>query len=692
MEKDPANPNKSQPKTPSQKPVAKGTSISALKAAIAAQKKKAHTRPETALPPRPESAQSAFSQVKTSDASSKPSNVPSNPSSERPKFSNAPPNPSHVRDMAARPHISSLSSAPVRPAMKSRRPELARPATADPYASRRPAAIDAHTKPATQLRTDSVHVDTTKGKPKKLDIKKTRVRGSDEQNTPASIQGPAMETGDSIPNSNVDLNDATKASDPVTIYEDPVSCASPDSDRDDGTIVPDDYPSRAAKSSATSMVPESAADGLAQRPIPGMDHVPEIPPTAIAMHHEFPASETHESPKISERSYSPACTVIHHSAIMSEYASPPQYPMGHYAMPIGQSPAGQIHTQNNENTWAVVGHAHPESPEQRVVSQSNALEELHTTEPAHRDNKKSQQAKDQPAKDQEAKGQKAKDQKDKDGKDSELEEDTSRRPWRRIEAAQLRWSISPLSKDPVVARGMVEKCIHRIRTSQMSVLLFRKLQGLVQYHDQMFTDEELFDQLLMALFEYMERPTIEKRQPLSREDDLKVQAVFTLRFMFKYNRRYFTAYYPRAMTAFVTAVKHLPPASAIPGGIKDLAEDVAGVCDEGEASGVVDAVLDLIVTEERSDGGYVAINMGAFIVNAFLYPFVEDARLPPNVLARVGEFAGRSLGNSRYDTRRQVLVLCRTLHSMVTEGRFWEVLGFVPVHSRSLLAYFTKRW
>ena len=188
LEKDPTNPNVDQSSSKAQGPSQKGLSSStssamasrsALKEAIAAQKK-ARLSPKKPVPARPESAQSAFSDVKTSESTSKPASTA-------------------VRTVPTGSHISSLSSAPMRPAMKPRRPELARPATADPYA-RRTGTDDSRsktprqdgsprtvkTKPSTtpsskpgstrpQQRTDPTQTGTTMSKPKKLDISKSHL-------------------------------------------------------------------------------------------------------------------------------------------------------------------------------------------------------------------------------------------------------------------------------------------------------------------------------------------------------------------------------------------------------------------------------------------------------------------------------------------------------------------------------------
>ncbi|KAF9883715.1 suppressor of tub2 mutation [Aspergillus nanangensis] len=121
LEKDTGNPNldmtASQPVSP-KKGLAKTSSRSALKEVIAAQKK-AHLAPAKTLPPRPGSAQA----VLTEDANG----------TNR--------GPTTVRSVPTGASTSSMSSAPVRPGARPRRPEVARPATAEPFStSRRPLA------------------------------------------------------------------------------------------------------------------------------------------------------------------------------------------------------------------------------------------------------------------------------------------------------------------------------------------------------------------------------------------------------------------------------------------------------------------------------------------------------------------------------------------------------------------------
>ncbi|CAG8145692.1 unnamed protein product [Penicillium olsonii] len=165
LEKDSSNPNavlNSSSALPAKSPA---KSRSALQEAIAA-RKKAH------MPSRPESAQPAFSEARTPAAA-----------------------PKATRTVPTGAPLSSLSSAPMRPGMKPRRAELSRPATADPYARRpesrtqttregttSPRAVRSKTStptsrppPAPRNRlNESTQAATTKGRPKKLDLSKSK--------------------------------------------------------------------------------------------------------------------------------------------------------------------------------------------------------------------------------------------------------------------------------------------------------------------------------------------------------------------------------------------------------------------------------------------------------------------------------------------------------------------------------------
>ncbi|CAG7947421.1 unnamed protein product [Penicillium nalgiovense] len=171
LEKDSSNPNppsKGAPALPAKSPA---KSRSALQEAIAARKR-------AQMPSRPESAQPTFAEAKQPAPASK-----------------------STRSVPTGAPLSSLSSAPMRPGMKPRRAEISRPATADPYARRpesRAQSSSTHSTrqattspravrskpstptsqaPSTAPRTrprEAAQAATTKGRPKKLDLSKSK--------------------------------------------------------------------------------------------------------------------------------------------------------------------------------------------------------------------------------------------------------------------------------------------------------------------------------------------------------------------------------------------------------------------------------------------------------------------------------------------------------------------------------------
>ncbi|KAI9879294.1 MAG: suppressor of tub2 mutation [Pleopsidium flavum] len=141
LEKHPGNPNPSKSTNTSAavagRPAAFSRSTNAiparssLKDTIAAQKKAKLAGKD--LPERPGSAQSSFSPVRPSIPSSSSTNFvrPSTAMSTANRTASS-------ISTTTNSHSGTLSSAPVRPMRPARRPEMKRPATADPYASRKP--------------------------------------------------------------------------------------------------------------------------------------------------------------------------------------------------------------------------------------------------------------------------------------------------------------------------------------------------------------------------------------------------------------------------------------------------------------------------------------------------------------------------------------------------------------------------
>jgi CLIP-associating protein 1/2 len=250
---------------------------------------------------------------------------------------------------------------------------------------------------------------------------------------------------------------------------------------------------------------------------------------------------------------------------------------------------------------------------------------------------------------------------------------THKHMWYNKELAERRRSISPLSKDPEEAKRQLASSISGIRSRTLDDLGYRKLQGLISYHDQIFRDEEKYDEMLLALLDALETPNTETRAPLGRPFDNKFQVLVTIRLMFIHNRKYFTAYFPRAMSAPLMARRNFQSRNHIVSGLEETAQDFIKACIPPD---VIDAVMDVLETEERDAAGNRTIAMGLHILTG-LSARLRELRITVDPLQerRMAKFALTCLRESASVVRRAVIEYCLELKRLITpEARFFRLL------------------
>jgi CLIP-associating protein 1/2 len=237
---------------------------------------------------------------------------------------------------------------------------------------------------------------------------------------------------------------------------------------------------------------------------------------------------------------------------------------------------------------------------------------------------------------------------------------------------------------------MLDNGITKIRARNLDVHGYRKLQGLIKEHDNIFKDETKFDDLLLALLDSLEAPNEERRTALGRPLDLKTQVLVTTRLMFAHNKLYFSAYYPRAMSAVISARKYYDSKDHIVSGLEETSEDIAGACDPGD---VIDAILDVLETEERNEAGYRTISMGIYVLSGLLHRLnTRKMTMEKADLKRLGKLAFRSIRDTHPDIRRAVIDYCLELRDMVEpEEDFWPMINDSVEDYRALLTYYIVR-
>ncbi|KKZ65297.1 hypothetical protein EMCG_08813 [[Emmonsia] crescens] len=690
LERDPGNPNvdanslntNGRPRTGMGNNSSGGGSRQTLKETIAAQKR-ARLAAAKKLPARPESAQSSFPDLKLSRSS-----IYRQPGTT-------------TRTVPTGSHISSqntsLSSAPMRPSSRPRRPELMRPATADPYSSRnRPVHISSQPKlsspsaspqkprsktttstpgrktptparPKSRLDTGAP-VNTAQPKPKRLDI--TGLKPGEAR----LMSGPAGK-----PNYASSVDAKPLAASPARSEE---NIAFPKADNRSTEFIP------ASLASDADVFNQNKTDLMTDFPASGSLMVSHGTPSG---HRRLSSSDTSVSRipispsfqskvRLEEPLNATTSPNRHYSKNNDDMASKKAPPAGRLSFPSTESihPAETLKVyEDPQSPIAKENVAHlgisPRTP--HSPAKAAPLEELPINEPANTPNRKYNQ------------------QQESSGFSSPTSVTTPasenlHRRWKKVEILERRRSLSPRSKDPSRGRDMIDRGLNKIRTGAIDVHGYRKVQSLIKYHESIFNDEAKYAETLIVLLDALEAPDTDKKSAAGRPLDLKTQVLVTIRLLFSMNRDYFSTYYARAMTAIITARKHYELTNHIVSGLEETAEDIVQACDPAD---VINAVLDLLESEEKSPESHRMIAMGGYILGGLLRRLNEkNLFLSEPELERLGNFANQSLKDPQPDIRRAVMEFCLELHEMIKpEEAFWRTIK--AEEHRPLLTYYIVR-
>lgn len=657
-----------------------------LKEAIAAQKK-ARLAASRNMPSRPESAQSSFSEAKSSKSTP-----------HRTAGSSA----SATRSVPTGAPISSqktsLSSAPMRPGSRPRRPEIARPATADPYARRNthesrsktsspsqspqkprtksittPSARS-HTPARPKSRIEAPSVGTAKTKPKRLDI--TSIKSGDGRPTAAStVKTTSASTPEpvTLPNeSPINVEELSVAMPHIDDGNQAPQITSGPSTEELPTVGPNQQGAPEAMSITSSPRPvktEHQGSPRHQR-LSSDGSAPRIPlsPSFKGQPNLIPLSD-HNTPR------------RHTENAAMDLASPVQGATGHQS-PLNNENVHQLpplkvyedpQSPGSHNNDIQGANGSPKTPHFDI--KTTALEELPLNEPASMPNRKNNE------------------QIEPSGFSPvsvPLSGENLHRRWKKVEGAERRRSLSPRSKDLNKAREMISKGLNKIRTGAIDVHGYRKFQGLLKYHESIIQDESKYFEVLAVLLDALEAPDAEKRIGSGKSLDLKTQVLVTVRLMFFLNRTYFSTYYARAMTAIISARRLYEVTNHIVSGLEDTAEDIVAVCNPFE---VLEATLDLLEREEESAEGQRMLAMGTYILSGLLHRLNEKhVSLGQPGFQRVGKFVNRNLRDPQPDIRRATIDFCVELHEMVKpEEDFWQMINSPIEDFRPLLTYYIVR-
>ena len=658
--RDPSNPDPN--KTTAIAPTSTGTKVipassrnianapssrTSLKETIAAQKR---AKLEGRLPDRPGSAQAFFSPVKppiSTNTSRQTSSISSISKAHLPATGS---NPSQT---------GSLSSAPVRPMRPARRPELMRPATADPYTARQqmksetpttsprasppksklktPAPPPSHTRSKTTGRIGTVPSSTLPTTAKKPVLADTSLIFDDVANFAESAEELTM-----VLPTMKSLGIKSKETAHETALQDPSNPASPSK-----TIIAEEVVS--APKSRRSGIPRS----------PAMDG--HTPPKSTELVDLAPYSMK-EIQNTSQRGLDVkkmTQTNLVHEEIAARKSMSPQA--------IFSKKENEAYTQQNmkRQQSPLKVYEDPEQPTDNDSTprpfKSNVLGELPVNEPQVPLLK------------------------------GEVWDPLQRQGWSGMEKNPRRVSDTTTEDPRHHAQRLLESGIVRIRKGALDIHGFRKLQSLMKSQPDIWGDGTKFDDLLLALLDSLDTFSETTKHVRDGQKDVKTQVLVTIRSMLEHQRKLFSTFYPRAMCALLSARKHHDESSHMVMGLEDTAEKIVAYF--SEPSELIDAVLDLLESEEITDAGNQTVTMGLWVLRGVLSrdPKVRSL-LDQEQQQRMGALAVTCLRASNPDIRRAVTEYTLELHNLVKpEQRFWDTLKGARDDHRSLITYYLAR-
>jgi CLIP-associating protein 1/2 len=273
--------------------------------------------------------------------------------------------------------------------------------------------------------------------------------------------------------------------------------------------------------------------------------------------------------------------------------------------------------------------------------------------------------------------------------------------------------------DTIRNRRLLTSAIDKVRAKTLDAHGFRKVQDLVRGNSDIWgEDSQKFGDLFLALLDYLEAPPETIKVPgtpaASKVQNLKTQVLATIRAMLAIHKREATPFYARSLCSVIFARRQFDEMSHIMAEMEKLADDIVR---NGPGSECIDAVLDLIASftntpptsppsSPPTDSNSRSITMALSVLSSLLSPpasiSAQRAKsaspapksLSPELTKRLGSTAVRLLEDSDPEVRRADLEFCLVLHERLGgengEG-FWRAVEGARESGLNLITYYLAR-
>ncbi|KAI4129163.1 MAG: hypothetical protein LQ347_003892 [Umbilicaria vellea] len=247
---------------------------------------------------------------------------------------------------------------------------------------------------------------------------------------------------------------------------------------------------------------------------------------------------------------------------------------------------------------------------------------------------------------------------------------------------------------PTVARRMVESGIDRMRAGFLDTRGLRKVQAMIQTTPDIWDDATTFDETLMALLELLEPSNTESGTGVFSKAiaSWKLRVLIGIRLMLKHYQDSFSIYYSVALPRMVSARKHYMGGAHIAILLEETVKYIVRHCDPHLC---IDGMLDLMENEKKDEEGKGTRILGMFVLAGLLKrntareENIDD--LPPSDMDRLCQVSVMGMKDPDSDIRRAAVEYTCALHDFIEQEKFWEMAVSPEPAKQSLVTYYLAK-
>lgn len=256
------------------------------------------------------------------------------------------------------------------------------------------------------------------------------------------------------------------------------------------------------------------------------------------------------------------------------------------------------------------------------------------------------------------------------------------------------------SPETLKNRQLLASALKKIEGRTVDAGMFRKIQDAIKSGQEIWgPNDEVFGRLLIACLEYFQTPTEELKLPAMKAGSCKSQALATIRAMLSLYRKETAKYFARVLTTILCAKSQHENTSHIAGDMEATANEIVRY---GQVSDCLNAVLALVEDMPASESSPATNSTRTTTMSLRTLASLVEISSSKNVALsteqthRLGKLAVRCMEDTDADIRKANIDFCVALHERIVgpageTKAFWEAVAGAGEQQLNLLTYYLAK-